>query len=222
MVAALILKTPGRLSAPLPNTPKLLLAGDSEILTSDRFTGGNTSTITGRTTDAGLGGQKQLWSTFGTSNLGIDGGELVTSDATVYAFSYLETDTADVDLTLSMKVRALPASNAVFFDLFRDTPASDTATRLRGVLNAAGTLSFSHNTPAGSTGISAPISVRAGDTLGLRYNNRSGELSTYLNGVLSSSASTGRKYAGKLHGFAFAGAVPGARFDDLTLSRTIF
>lgn len=223
MAQALILTTPTTMTSPPPGTPKLQSSGDIEVITSDRFSGTDTSTIAGRLTDAGLGGEKLAWKTYGSAPISIAGGALLWGPASGTYFSYVDIQRVDVDLTMSLKILALPASGGPYFDIFRDAPDSSTATRLRAAITPAGAVSFSHNTPAGSTPISgASLTISAGDTLGIRYNNRTGVLTTYKNGAVASTVTTGRTYAGTLFGFAGVGVSADMRIDDMTLTRTIF
>lgn len=222
MTNALILTAPSALTNPLPNTPKLRVPGDTFVLTSDSFTGGSNGPISSRVTDCALGGSPMVWATNDTPSLLIEDGRLKYGARTRSSLTWLDIAGIDLDseIRVSFKLVSLQSAGAVYFDMFRDNDHASQSTKLRGTLSSNG-WSFQHSDPvtASVTIPGAGMSIVVGANYEFRYNNRTGTLTTVVDGVQQGVFETGRKYSGHWFGFALGTDVPGFAVDNYKLTQ---
>lgn len=222
MTNALILTAPSALTNPLPNTPKLRMPGDTFVLTSDSFSGGSNGPISTRVTDCALGGSPMVWATNDTPSLVVEDGRLKYGARTRSSLTWLDVGDIDLDceIRVSLTLVSMQSAGALYFDMFRDNDHASQSTKLRATLSSNG-WSFQHSDPvAASTTIpGAGMPVVAGANYEFRYNNRTGTLTTMVNGVQQGVFETGRKYSGRWFGLAVGADIPGFVMDNYKLTQ---
>ena len=224
MPQALILTAPQSLTAPLPDTPILRLAGDVVTLTSDTFTGGNVSTLLGRSTDAKLGGTPMRYECLDPASWAITDGQLTKGPSTrTNSSALVELPAGIKDLTVSVKVTSMPvqtlAGPAMYLQLRRDNMPQP-RTQLRLGLYATG--SYALSTQIASTsqvyvpGTTKPYAL--GDTIAVR--EYAGLVEIFRNGTKEISVQVDPVFTGNWAGLNTVD--PSAfGFDNFKITETI-
>lgn len=124
MDGSLILTAPTAMTAPLPDTPVLRLRGERYTFRSDTFTGAAATTLAGRTSDARLGGDREIWNTSQPAAFGTDGTRLVPGATDADSFASLTRPPGVVEV--SAVVSTLPVGGKIWLVAARDAVAGPT------------------------------------------------------------------------------------------------
>jgi len=178
-MATLLLSIPGN-PAPGSNLPKL--PPSLSPITSDTFTGGDASDISGRMTDAVLGGSPLEWSSGPANSYAISGGRLVRGSYTS-GISGAALNVGSGPIRMTAVLGALTSTN-LFLDLRKSEPnLGATLTdcyRLR--VTSAGLVEVQRRQGSGSAAVisTGTHSISAGASVGLQIVGT--EITLLING----------------------------------------
>lgn len=154
------------LSAPLPNTPMTPLP--NPVLTSDTFTGGDRTNITGRVTDCGLGGLPVSWTSSG--GVRVVGGYLAPPATEATGVAYVPAASADVEV--AAVVHQMPSSDGQLTLIVRAAnTSSDTSNNgWRMSIGSGGNINLARRSGGTTTSVATVPegTVVVGDRVALR------------------------------------------------------
>ena len=218
------------LHMPVRSSAKVFIAGGGSVvapapvetvIASDGFTGADTTTIQGRTTDSTMGGTAVTWATASggtatppTSDAAkIVGGKLVRGTSTAGVFGLPVTQT---NIEVAALVTALPTgTNPVFIFGRRPGVSYDTGNQYR--IRITGTTAQLEKTIAGANtllGAASPIAV--GDKIALRMVGSSIVLK--VNDVAVQTVTDTAITAGGVAGFTTAASAEAFGFEYITIT----
>lgn len=183
------------------------------VVASDTFIGPDSTTISGRMTDSGLGGASKAWQATVPAAFGINGSTLVAGGAPGTSFAGFEV-TASTTLVSARFLE--PTKGPVYLTGRRDTLASP-ANQIRvAVADMKATLgAIRGGTPVALS--NTAHAFVAGDTIGLRTNGLTAEL--FINNTLIETAQLGVEIPGRMVGFSVTGSggTPSFKIDDFAV-----
>lgn len=222
MSNALILTSPGAMTAPLPGTPVMRLSGDRIILTSDGFSG--SGNLNGRLTDAALGGEQLDWGSVNTAAAAsVSGGYARLNPASAATFFYFHTmpqATRAAEIGLTMRETFAPG---LYVDLFRDVTSAPESSKLRMTLRPSTASSVMFASPEGNTEITgATFNAVPGDNVRMSYNIKTRALRVLVNDVVKVSLTytPPKTITGLLAGIAGSAGATGS-LDNFTLTEIV-
>lgn len=193
---------------------RALVPATETRITSDTFSGADTTTMAGRMTDTILGGTGKIWEMEGSNTARILSGKFVRGTdmavgSTVFNIA------AKTDLEIGAKIESVTSSGAIYLDLLRDSVASS-ATAYRAAILVGNTVKVTRRVGGVNTDIITAVSFTPGDRIALRKKGSTIELK--INGaVVGSATDTGITAAGYA-GFAYLAntvwTVDDVTFDD--------
>lgn len=221
---SLIITTPQAMTAPLPNTPKLRLSGDSFVLTSDTFSGANTSTLAGRVSDAARGGAPIPYELLATTEDAwkISGSTLAAGVNPGSSAALLPLPAArSKDVTASVRIVSLPAGGTPSVSLLvRRDKVSGSQNQVRVTFNSTSMQLYTHVGGVQTTVSGALVPVAPGDVVGLREYD--GLIQMVKNGeIVWAGQNAPGTFIGNYAGFASFSGAAGFAFDDFTVIETL-
>lgn len=178
-------------------------------ITSDQFTGGNSADITGRSSDARLGGAPRTWVTTGANRFAISSGQIVQGSAASAGAAMLPVTEANQEI--GAKIAVFPVGE-VRIEARKTGTASASSNRY--VLTFTAT-SMNLNRRNGSTNTSLgsyPTSLGVGDVISLRVVGD--QVSALRNGSIVGTATDATVTSGSYAGFATASGSETFGFTD--------
>lgn len=220
MPTALILTAPQAMTAPMPGTPKLKIAGDVLTISSDRFTGNDTASFDVRTSDAKLGGEPLPYSFQTAGGWGIKNEQLVRGTVLGSTTLMLKLPaTRSQDVTVSCRIAKLPPTGSLTVIPRRDVPGGGATSQVRATI-FDGKVSLYVVIGGTQTQAAAGRAIAAGDTLAVREYR--GLVQMLINGDIAGEASySAGTFTGDYAGLSFGGDDSGFAVDDLQIVETI-
>lgn len=212
------------MTKPLPGTPFLRISGEVLTLTSDSFAGAN-GPITGRITDAAMGGDPMPWIETNPGSVALSGGKAVALEnhpgAFLVAVDYPGPVHREIEMGLTVVSR--PKTGTVYLDMFRDLESSTASSKIRVSFSPNGGGGFQISRAGVSTQVPGTgFALPNGANVRIRINSKTRRARIYVDGaqVADTTLPADAPLTGSLFGFA-GGGESGVVLDDFTLTETV-
>jgi lysophospholipase L1-like esterase len=172
---------------------------------SDSFAGTNSTDISGRALDAGLGGGVRSWTSAPAAAFGITSNALVMGGTPTAAFLSVPVSSPNVEIALTVTTKP-SAANGVYLDVRREGSAlSGTSSSYRALI-ADTTVVLQKRVSGATTVLGTNVLYNTGDRVALRAVGD--RIDLMINGVIVDSVNDSSVPSGPVSGIAVSGSSP--------------
>jgi len=136
------------------------------IITSDAYTGGNDTDITGRLTDATLGGSAKTWAVSAGTEIGIVSGDFIRTSGTTTRRCGFDAGSGDIMVTVVARDTAGVFAGS-FLQIRRTDVASSSMDHYRVTIGSTGTLVLQKVVGGVTSTLSPTFPITAGTRVGV-------------------------------------------------------